>query len=139
MKKRKGANAGANVPNLNSSMVSPSLLPLTLPRISNSASTFPQSSEKQEQQEKEKGEAEASWQSKGENIAQFEVNVEGDVLLGLSITEHHGLLAVHLLILHLLLIAKDQLRACNHPCAGDSQKVKPCVGGGEVEAGQGGG
>ena len=59
-------------------------------------------------------------------------------MLGLSITKHNLLLhlAVDLLI---LLYFKCQLRACDHSCASDGEEVKFCVGGGEVDAGQGGG
>ena len=113
----------------------PTLLPLALQSVSNSTLILPQSSEKQEQQKKEEAKAEAAWQGKGEDISQLEVNVEGDVLLGLSITQHH--LAVHLLIL--LLILKSQFGPCDHPRASDGHEVKLCVGGGEVDAGQGGG
>ena len=66
----------------------------------------------------------------------MDIKVEGDVLLGLSITKHNLLLhlAVDILILFCF---KRQLRACDHSCASDGEEVKLCVGGGEVEAGQG--
>ena len=84
---RNGAQAVADISNLNPmASSSPTLLPLTLKSDSNSTSILPHSSEKQEQQEKEEAEAKAAWQGKREDVSQFEVKVEGDVLLGLSTT-----------------------------------------------------
>ena len=99
----------------------------------------PQPSEEQEDEKAEEDNTEAARQGKGENVSQFEIKVEGDVLLRLSSALLHRLLLVALhLLLHLLAI-KQQFRTCNHSCAGDSQELKAGVGGGQVDAGQEGG
>ena len=99
----------------------------------------PQTSEEQEDEKAEEDNTEAARQGEGENVSQFEIKVEGDVLLRLSSALLNRLLLVALhLLLHLLAI-KQQLRTCNHSCAGDSQESKVGVGGGEVDAGHEGG
>ena len=99
----------------------------------------PQTSEEQEDEKAEEDNTEAARQGEGENVSQFEIKVEGDVLLRLSSALLHRLLLVALhLLLHLLAI-KQQFRTCNHSCAGDSQELKAGVGGGQVDAGQEGG
>ena len=60
----------------------------------------PQSSEEQEDEKAEEDNTEAARQGKGENVSQFEIKVEGDVLLRLSSALLHRLLLV---ALHLLL------------------------------------